>query len=86
MDIAWAAGVGGSILGAVLLLGRSGFAYYAFLLSAIGLAITLGYQTINPLSGLTDSAAALTITAVVLAFGLFEIWYCRRLALRGVLR
>ena len=86
VELAWAVGVWGSVAGAVLLLVRRGFAFYAFVLSLIGQLAALAWQLPNGLPGATDTPVAYAMTGVITAFLLFQIWYSRRMALRGVLR
>lgn len=85
MDAVWAIGVWSGVAGAVLLLMRSGFAYYAFVLSLVGLVISNSYGFIEPLPGVTDPTptyiAIATVFVVMLAFTI----YARAMARGGVL-
>ncbi len=86
MDALWALGVWMSVVGGLLLLIRSGFAFYAFVLSLIGQLGALPFQLSNPLAGMTDTPMTYGMTAMITAILLFQIWYSRRMAQRGVLR
>lgn len=86
MNIAWAVGVWGALAGSALLLLRSGFAYYAFVLSLIGIAGAAWYQIANPIPGMTDSALALAFSGAIIVITAALAWYARAMAKRGVLR
>lgn len=86
MNIAWAIGVWGAVAGALLLLMRSGFAWYAFVLSLCGIVAAGWFQISNPLPGMTDSTIPNLFAGVVLAITVLLAWYSRAMAKRGVLR
>jgi hypothetical protein len=86
VEVLWALGVWMSLAGAVLMLLRSGWAYYAFIISLIGLVGTFGWSMANPQPGLTDNPVAYAMTGVVCLFIILQIIYCRKMAARGVLR
>jgi len=81
----WLLGVGGAFAGAILLLLRRRWALHAFLLSLLGLALSLVYTFL-----LSDGAEvmgdAIYMQAVVIAGALFFTWYAWMMAKRGVLR
>lgn len=86
MNLAWAVGVWGAVAGSVLLLLRSGFAYYAFVLSLIGIAVAAYYQIANPMPGMTENALGLAFSAAIVMITALLAWYARAMAKRGVLR
>ena len=86
LEVLWALGVWTSVAGAVLMLLRSKFAYYAFIISLIGLIGAFGWSTANPQPGLTDTPVAYGMTGLVCVLIILQIIYCRRMTQRGVLR
>ena len=86
MNIAWPIGVWGSLIGSLLLLLRSKYAFHAFVLSAVGflasLAYTYGMTGAGALLGQTVLIMNVVIGAVILAL----IFYSRGMTKRGVLR
>jgi hypothetical protein len=83
MHAVWAIGVWGSVLGAVLLLLRSRWAFHAFCLSFLGALGNVAYTAMTPGAG---EAMGLVMPLVILAACGFFIWYARTMAKRGVLR
>jgi hypothetical protein len=85
--IGWALGVWGGVLGSILLLMRSRYAVWAFVLSVIGIVLSIGYQLFvaTPLSG-ANSPMAKIIPAVITVVGLFLLWYSWKAEKKGVLR
>lgn len=81
MHAVWAIGVWGSVLGSVLLLVRSRWAFHAFALSALGAIGSLAYQAMNPVAGMNLAMPALIVAIVV-----FLAWYARLMTKQGVLR
>jgi hypothetical protein len=86
VDVCWGLGVWGSVAGALLLLMRSGFAFYAFVLSLIGQLGALAWQIPNPLPGVTDPSTMYGMTAFITLLLVLQIWYSRKMAQNGVLR
>jgi len=84
-DLVWAIGVWGAVAGAVLLLARRAWAYPALLASLAGLVGSNAYGVANPVPGMTDSAMAYAMIAVVFAVMLALALYARALKVRGVL-
>ena len=86
MNIVWPVGVWGSLIGSLLLLLRSKYAFHAFVLSAVGfgasLAYTYGMTQAGELLGQTVLIMNVVIGVVILAL----IFYSRAMAKRGVLR
>ncbi len=83
MHAVWAIGVWGSVVGSVLLLLRSRWAFHAFAVSLLGAVGSLAYTLANPLTGESPSLIMpVVIIAICAAFAL----YARAMAARGVLR
>ena len=85
--IGWGLGVWGGLLGAILLLIRSRYAVWAFAASMVGVVLSIGWQlaAAPPLAG-ADTGAAKVIPFVVIAVGLFQLWYSWTMEKKGVLR
>lgn len=87
-NVGWALGVWGSVLGSILLLMRSRHAVTAFLLSLVGLALSIIYQfgmhygDLERMFGMFPMVFTAVIVVIVIALYL----YARRQAAVGVLR
>ncbi|MBA3577216.1 MAG: hypothetical protein H0W39_06365 [Sphingomonas sp.] len=83
----WGLGVWMGLLGSVLLLARSRWAVWAFILSFVGILLGIGYQIAGapPLAG-AEGALHLLMPFAVIAIGLFLLFYSWRNAKKGVLR
>lgn len=83
---AWAIGVWGGVLGALLLLVRRRLAVWVFLASLMGVVVTMfhNYLLSNGMDVLGD-AFSLGFTAVILVFALALFLYARGMRKRGVL-
>lgn len=82
----WALGVWGSLLGSLLLLRRSRWAFHVFAASAAGLAGTLTYTYLLSNGAETLGMQGTVMYAVIAAIILFQVWYARLMTKRGVLR
>lgn len=85
VNFGWALGVWASILGSVLLLLRSRFAFHAFVASLLGLLGAMPWQYTNPLPGMTDSTTMSVMTIIITAIIVLLAWYARAMTKRGVL-
>ena len=85
-NIGWGLGVWMSILGSILLLLRSKWAFQAFRLSLLGLIITTiySYFIANGLEITKATGAVFSVIIFVIAVGLY--FYSHRMANKGVLR
>ena len=83
----WGLGVWGGLAGAVLLLLRSRWAYWAFGLSFIGAILGLGYQIVAapPLPGADDPMFEVMPYVIILVAAALLL-YARRQVAKGVLR
>ena len=86
MTAVWAVGVWGAVLGTILLLFRSRWAFHVYVASLVGFLLSLVYAYL-----LSDGASVMgqqtsIMNLVILAGCLFFVWYSRLMAKRGVLR
>jgi hypothetical protein len=86
-QIGWGLGVWGALLGAVLLLIRSRYSVWAYGASVLGMVLCFGYQLglAPPLPG-ADSRMFKIFPYVIIAIGLFMLWYSWSMEKKGVLR
>lgn len=85
LEGAWAAGVWGALLGSILLLLRSKWAFQAFVISFAGFVVSVIY-TYGFANGLeANGPAALFMSAAIAAACVFFIWYARFATRRGLL-
>lgn len=82
----WALGVWGAIIGSVLLLFRSRFAFHSFVVSLIGIAGTTFWTLTNPMPESLNSPGMWAFTAAITVSVILLIWYSRRQTAAGVLR
>lgn len=87
-NVGWALGVWGSLLGSVLLLGRSRHAVSAFLISLIGLAISCVYQFGMHYGDLARMFGSfpLVFTGIIWVILIALFVYARRQVTAGALR
>lgn len=85
-DALWAIGVWGAVLGALLLLARSRFAYHALVASIIGLIGTTIYTFTSDMPEELNSTFNLVFTVVIWASVLGLAYYAKRMTAAGVLR
>ena len=85
MTAAWAIGVWGGVLGALLLLVRRRWAVWAFAASLLGAAAGIVYHYTSGGSQITGQEGTV-MNAVILIGALFFLWYSWTMAKRGVLR
>ena len=80
----WALGVWGAILGSVLLLFRSRFAFHAIIVAIIGLIGSNIWQ--YGMSDMPESLDSPPLTLMIWATTLFMLFYATRMSRDGVLR
>ena len=83
MHAVWAVGVWGSVLGAVLLILRSKWAFHAFAVSILGAIGNLAYTAMTPAAA---GVMGIEMPLVIIAACAFFIWYAWTMTKRGVLR
>jgi len=87
-QIGWGLGVWMGLLGSVLLLLRSRWAVWFYVLSLIGALLGLGYQIAlaPPLPGAHESALTRMIPYIVIVIAAALVWYANTMQKKGVLR
>lgn len=85
MEAVWAIGVWGGVLGAVLLLLRSKWAFHAFLASLIAFAVSVVYGQISGGAAVMGTTG-MVFSAVIFLLGLGLVMYSRMMSRKGVLR
>jgi uncharacterized membrane protein len=84
---AWAVGVWGGLVGAILLLMRSRYAVWAFALSFLGAVVGLGYQMFMTQMPASMKQGMMGIMPwVIIAITAFLLWYARSVGQKGLLR
>lgn len=81
-----ALGVWAAVLGSLLLLYRSRFAFHAFLASFVGIVVSTYYQVANPFPGEVTSNIPAIMSVLVPVITLALAWHARAMTRRGVLR
>lgn len=85
MEAVWAIGVWGGVLGAVLLLLRSKWAFQAFLASLIAFAVSVVFGQMSGGSAVMGMTG-MVFSAVIFVLGLIFVMYSRMMTRKGVLR
>jgi hypothetical protein len=85
-DIVWPIGVWGGLIGAILLLVRSKFAFHAFAASLIAFILSLVHMYVLSTGGQLFGSAQYPIQGTILALCIFFVWYALTMQKRGVLR
>lgn len=84
MEAVWAIGVWGGVLGAVLLLMRSKWAFHAFVASLIAFAVSVVYGQMSG-AGAIMGTGGVVFSAAIFLLGLGFVMYSRAMARKGVL-
>lgn len=83
----WGLGVWMGLLGSVLLLFRSRWAVWSFALSLAGIVLGIGYQLIaSPPPGAAGEGMGALMPYLVIAIGVFLLWYSWSMRNKAVLR
>ena len=85
MEAVWAIGVWGGVLGSILLLLRSMWAFHALLASLIAFAMSVVYGQTTGGNAVMGSMG-LIFSGVIFLIGLALVMYARAMTKRGVLR
>ena len=85
MEAVWAIGVWGGVLGSILLLLRSKWAFHALLASLIAFAMSVVYGQTSGGNEVMGSMG-LIFSGVIFLIGLALVMYARTMTKRGVLR
>jgi hypothetical protein len=84
---AWAFGVWGGLVGAILLLMRNRLAVWAFALSLIGAVLGLGYQMfVDPMPASLKEGMMGYMPWVIIAIAAFQLWYSWSEEKKGTIR
>lgn len=87
MEFFWALGVWGAVAGSVLLLLRQRWAFYAFIVSLVGLIGSSIYSfVVEPAPASMDPAGYMIFSAVIMVVTVLLIVYSRAMIRKGVLR
>lgn len=86
MTAVWALGVWGGLIGTLLLLARSKWAYPVFVVSLAAYLMSLVYHYLLSNASEIMPEGSWIMNLVILAGCLFFVWYSRMMAKRGVLR
>jgi hypothetical protein len=86
MIAVWAIGVWGGLLGALMLLARTRYAFHVFVASLAAFVISLIYTYGLSEGGRTMGTTGMIMQVVILAACVFLVWYARLMTKRGVLR
>lgn len=86
MSVAWPLAVWTAVLGSVLLLARSRWAFVSFVVSLIVYVANLVHNYGMSELGSLGGTAGLVIASIVTISLVFLIWYSRMMTKRGVLR
>lgn len=86
--IGWGLGVWGGLLGSLLLLARSRFAFHAFAVSLLGMALSFGYQYFggSPMPAGMEDGAHKYMPLFIIAVGVALLLFARSMRAKGVLR
>ena len=85
MEAVWAVGVWGAVLGSVLLLLRSKWAFHVFVASLIGFAASVVYGQMSGGAALMGTTGV-AFSAAIFLLGLGFVMYSRMMTRKGVLR
>jgi hypothetical protein len=83
---AWAVGVWFCLIGSVLLLIRSRYAVHSFVLSLIGVAVTMYFSLVLPHPASFDTTGTRLFDAAIVLLTIGFTWYAWAMAKKGVLR
>jgi hypothetical protein len=86
MTADWAIGVWGALLGSLLLLARTRYAFHVFVASLAAFLVMLVYTYGLSDGGKVMGQQGMIFNGVILALCVFFAWYSRAMAKRGVLR
>lgn len=82
----WAAGAWGGVVGALLLLARSRWAFHAFAVSVLGVLGSIVFHYGLSEGGALSGTSGAILWGVIAAVAVFLAWYAGMLTKRGVLR
>ncbi len=86
MSVVWPVGVWSAVVGSVLLLARSRWAFPVFVVSLVFYLISLVHNYAMSEVGSLGGTAGLAIAVIIALSLVFLIWYSRMMTRRGILR
>jgi hypothetical protein len=86
MNVVWAVGVWGALLGSALLLLRKKLAFPVFAVSVAAWFVNLLYTYVLTNGGDVMGPSMIVMSVVITVLMLFFIWYSQAMTKRGVLR
>ena len=86
VEAGWAFGVWGAVAGSLLLLLRSRFAFHAFVVSLLGIAVTTVYTLTADLPAELQTAFNLVFSLLIIVATAALAFYAKAMTARGVLR
>jgi hypothetical protein len=86
MTADWAIGVWGALLGSLLLLARTRYAFHVFVVSLAAFLVMLLYSYVLTDGGKIMGQQGMIFNCVILVLCVFFVWYSRAMVKRGVLR
>ncbi|MCA0904095.1 hypothetical protein [Qipengyuania aquimaris] len=85
-EAGWALGVWGAVMGSVLLLLRSRFAVWSFVISLIGIALTTVYEAGADMPAELAEMQPGWFPILLWCLAIFQLWYAWSMKKKGVLR
>ena len=85
-EAGWALGVWGAVMGSVLLLLRSRFAVWSFVISLIGIALTTVYEAGADMPAELAEMQPGWFPILLWSLAIFQLWYAWSMKKKGVLR
>ena len=85
-EAGWALGVWGAVMGSVLLLLRSRFAVWSFVISLIGIALTTVYEAGADMPAELAEMQPGWFPILLWGLAIFQLWYAWSMKKKGVLR
>ena len=85
-EAGWALGVWGAVTGSVLLLLRSRFAVWSFVISLIGIALTTVYEAGADMPAELAEMQPGWFPILLWGLAIFQLWYAWSMKKKGVLR
>jgi hypothetical protein len=86
MTADWAIGVWGALLGSLLLVARTRYAFHVFVASLAAFVVMLVYTYLLTDGGKVMGQQGMIFNVLILALCVFFVWYSSAMTKRGVLR
>ena len=85
-EAGWALGVWGAVMGSVLLLLRSRFSVWSFVISLVGIALTTVYEAGADMPAELAEMQPGWFPVLLWGLAIFQLWYAWSMKKKGVLR